>query len=179
MKAQYQGTKSLENLQRAFCMESEARNKYTFFASVAKKEGYEQLADFFTRTAGNEKEHAEIWYKELYGIGCTKENLQTAIDTENHEWTNVYLEFAQTADEEGFHELAEKFRMIAHIEMHHEELLTKFLYNISTDSVFRRGSIQIWECRNCGHIVVGMSAPTVCPVCEHPQSYFQIQASNY
>lgn len=179
MNTRYAGYETQENLKRAFAMESEARNKYTFFASVAKKEGYEQISELFSKTAGNEKEHAEIWYKELYGIGCTPENLKLSIDTENHEWTNTYNEFAKTADREGFHDLAAKFRQIALIEMRHEEMYTTLLHNIENKSVFFRSDIQIWECRNCGHIVVGLSAPAECPVCNHAQSYFEIKATNY
>lgn len=179
MNALYVGSKTLENLKTAFKLESEARNKYTFFASRAKKDGFEQIAAFFEKTAANEKEHAEIWFKELYGIGCTKENLLLAANGENHEWTSVYVEFAETADKEGFHDLAEKFRKIALIEMHHEERFRALLSNVDNYEVFSRADVKVWECRNCGHICVGLNAPEKCPTCEHPKSYFEIQQNNY
>lgn len=179
MNALYAESETLKNLEKAFMLESAARNKYTFFASVAKSEGYEQIAGLFTKTAGNEKEHAEIWYKELYGIGDTEENLAYAASTENHEWTNMYAVFAETADEEGFHAIADKFRKVAYIEMHHEEMYRALLRNLQEGEIFSRGTVKIWECRNCGHIIVGMNAPQCCPTCDHPQSYFEIKADNY
>ena len=175
----YKGTKTEQNLLSAFAGESQARNKYTYFASVAKKEGYEQIASIFERTANNEKEHAKMWFKELNGIGNTAENLKSAGDGENYEWTDMYAGFAKTADEEGFHELAEKFRAVADIEKHHEERYRALLHNVETKTVFEKSEVKIWECRNCGHIVVGTKAPEVCPVCNHPQSYFEINAKNY
>ena len=175
----YFGTKTEQNLQAAFAGESQARNKYTYFASVAKKEGYEQIASIFEQTANNEKEHAKMWFKELNGIGNTAENLKSAGDGENYEWTDMYAGFAKTADEEGFHELAEKFRAVADIEKHHEERYRALLHNVETKTVFEKSEVKIWECRNCGHIVVGTKAPEVCPVCNHPQSYFEINAKNY
>ena len=175
----YKGTKTEQNLLSAFAGESQARNKYTYFASVAKKEGYEQIASIFERTANNEKEHAKMWFKELGGIGNTAENLKSAGDGENYEWTDMYAGFAKTADEEGFHDLAEKFRAVADIEKRHEERYRALLHNVETKSVFEKSEIKVWECRNCGHIVVGKSAPEVCPVCNHPQSYFEINAKNY
>lgn len=179
MNALYMGSETENNLKTAFALESQARNKYTFFASVAKKEGFEQIAELFTKTAGNEKEHAEIWYKEIYGIGTTPDNLQLSVDTENHEWTDVYTHFAEVADYEGFHEIADKFRKVALIEMHHEEMFRALLDNVQYGSVFSRSEVKIWQCRNCGHIVVGLEAPAACPVCDHSQAYFEIKASNY
>ena len=173
------GSKTEANLMAAFAGESQARNKYTYFASVAKKEGYEQIASIFEQTANNEKEHAKMWFKELNGIGNTAENLKSAGDGENYEWTDMYAGFAKTADEEGFHELAEKFRAVADIEKHHEERYRALLHNVETKTVFEKSEVKIWECRNCGHIVVGTKAPEVCPVCNHPQSYFEINAKNY
>ena len=175
----YSGTKTEQNLMAAFAGESQARNKYTYFASKAKKEGYEQIAAMFLKTADNEKEHAKLWFKELNGIGSTAENLEAAADGENFEWTDMYEEFAKTADEEGFPELANKFRLVAAIEKHHEERYRALLKNIETSSVFEKSEVKIWECRNCGHIVVGTKAPEVCPTCNHPQSYFEINAENY
>ena len=163
----------------AFAGESQARNKYTFFASKARKEGYEQIAALFEETAQNEKEHAKMWFKELNGIGDTAENLLAAAEGENYEWTDMYEDFAKTAEEEGFTELAHKFRLVAAIEKHHEERYRALLRNIETAEVFKRSEIKVWECRNCGHIVVGKEAPEVCPVCNHPQSYFEIHAENY
>ena len=175
----YAGTQTEKNLHAAFAGESQARNKYTYFASVAKKEGFEQIAQIFTDTADNEKEHAKMWFKELEGIGDTAANLKAAAEGENYEWTDMYEEFAKTAEEEGFEELAKKFRMVAAIEKHHEERYRALLKNIETASVFEKSEVKVWECRNCGHIVVGTKAPVVCPVCAHPQSYFEISADNY
>lgn len=175
----YAGTKTEKNLETAFSGESQARNKYTYFASVAKKEGYEQIASLFLKTADNEKEHAKLWFKELNGIGNTTENLVAAAAGENYEWTDMYAGFAKTAEEEGFHELATKFRLVAAIEKHHEERYRALLKNIETAEVFKKSTVKVWECRNCGHIVVGECAPEVCPTCNHPQSYFEISADNY
>ena len=175
----YAGTKTEKNLETAFSGESQARNKYTYFASVAKKEGYEQIASLFLKTADNEKEHAKLWFKELNGIGNTTENLVAAAAGENYEWTDMYAGFAKTAEEEGFHELAVKFRLVAAIEKHHEERYRALLKNIETAEVFKKSTVKVWECRNCGHIVVGECAPAVCPTCNHPQSYFEIYADNY
>ncbi|MGN0538026.1 MAG: rubrerythrin [Acutalibacteraceae bacterium] len=175
----YAGTKTEKNLEAAFSGESEARNKYTYFASVAKKEGYEQIAALFLKTAENEKEHAKMWFKELQGIGTTAENLAAAADGENYEWTDMYESFAKTAEEEGFTELAAKFRMVGAIEKHHEERYRALLKNVETAAVFEKSEVKVWECRNCGHIVVGTKAPEVCPVCNHPQSYFELNAKNY
>jgi rubrerythrin len=174
-----QGTKTEKNLWSAFAGESQARNKYTYFASVAKKEGFEQIAAIFLHTAENEKEHAKMWFKELKGIGNTTENLAAAADGENYEWTDMYEQFAKEAEEEGFHELAVKFRMVAEIEKAHEERYRALLNNIETAQVFEKSAVKIWECRNCGHIVTGMNAPDVCPVCNHPKSYFEVRAENY
>lgn len=173
------GTKTERNLMEAFAGESQARNKYTFFASKARKEGYEQIAALFEETAQNEKEHAKMWFKELNGIGDTAENLLAAAEGENYEWTDMYEDFAKTAEKEGFTELAHKFRLVAAIEKHHEERYRALLRNVETAEVFKRSEIKVWECRNCGHIVVGKEAPEVCPVCNHPQSYFEIHAENY
>lgn len=178
-KNKYSGTQTEKNLAAAFAGESQARNKYTYFASVAKKEGYEQIAAMFQKTADNEKEHAKMWFKELSGIGDTKQNLASAADGENHEWTDMYEGFAKTAQEEGFVELAAKFRMVAAIEKHHEERYRALLKNVETAAVFEKSEVRIWECRNCGHIVVGTAAPEKCPVCNHPQSYFEVCAENY
>ena len=175
----YAGTQTEKNLEAAFAGESQARNKYTYFASKAKKEGFEQIAAIFQKTADNEKEHAKMWFKELGGLGDTAQNLAAAADGENYEWTDMYDEFAKTADEEGFHELAEKFRLVAAIEKHHEERYRALLKNVETAQVFEKSEVKVWECRNCGHIVVGTQAPEVCPVCNHPQSYFEIHAQNY
>ncbi len=175
----YEGTQTEKNLMAAFSGESQARNKYTYFASTAKKEGYEQISALFQKTADNEKEHAKLWFKELDGIGDTAENLEAAADGENYEWTDMYDGFAKTADEEGFHELAEKFRMVAAIEKHHEERYRALLHNVKTAEVFSKSEVKVWECRNCGHIVVGTEAPEVCPACGHPQSYFEVHAENY
>jgi len=169
-ETKYAGTQTEKNLMAAFAGESEARNKYTYFASKAKKEGFEQIAALFLKTADNEKEHAKLWFKELNGIGDTAENLLSAAEGENYEWTDMYDGFAKTADEEGFHELAQRFRLVAAIEKHHEERYRALLHNVE---------MEVWECRNCGHIVVGEKAPEVCPTCNHPQSYFEIHAENY
>ena len=179
MANKYAGTQTEKNLIAAFAGESQARNKYTYFASKAKKEGYEQIAALFQKTADNEKEHAKIWFKELEGIGTTAENLAAAADGENYEWTDMYAGFAKTAEEEGFNELAEKFRLIADIEKKHEERYRALLQNVETAKVFEKSEVKVWECRNCGHIVVGTKAPEVCPACAHPQSFFEIHAENY
>ncbi len=176
---QYAGTKTEKNLMEAFAGESQARNKYTYFASVARKQGFEQIAALFLKTAENEKEHAKLWLKELSGIGDTAENLKAAAEGENYEWTDMYDGFARDAEEEGFSELAEKFRLVAAIEKSHEERYRALLKNVETAEVFKKSSIKVWECRNCGHIVVGEEAPEVCPACNHPQSYFEIHAENY
>ncbi len=175
----YSGTQTEKNLEAAFAGESQARNKYTYFASKAKKEGYEQIAAIFLSTAANEKEHAELWFKELEGIGTTAENLAAAAEGENYEWTDMYDGFAKTADAEGFPVLAEKFRMVAAIEKRHEERYRALLRNVELKEVFARSEVKIWECRNCGHIVVGEKAPEVCPVCAHAQAYFELLAENY
>ena len=175
----YKGTQTESNLQAAFAGESMARNKYTYFASKAKKEGFEQMSALFLKTADNEKEHAKMWLKELNGIGDTAENLEAAADGENFEWTDMYEGFAKTAEEEGFDDLAKKFRLVAAIEKHHEERYRALLKNLKDNKVFEKGEIKIWECRNCGHIVIGEKAPEVCPTCAHPQSYFEIHAENY
>jgi len=175
----YQGTKTEKNLQAAFAGESQARNKYTYFASVAKKEGYEQIAELFLKTAENEKEHAKMWFKELGELGNTAQNLEAAAAGENYEWTDMYDTFAKEAEEEGFIELAKKFRGVAAIEKSHEERYRALLKNVETKAVFEKSNITVWECRNCGHIVVGVKAPEVCPVCVHPQSYFEMRKENY
>ena len=177
--SKYAGTQTEKNLQEAFAGESQARNKYTYFASVAQKEGYEQMSEIFMKTAENEKEHAKMWFKELGGIGNTAENLKEAADGENYEWTDMYAGFADTADAEGFHELAAKFRLVAAIEKTHEERYRALLKNIELAEVFAKSEVQIWECRNCGHIVVGTNAPEICPTCAHPQSFFEIHKENY
>ena len=177
--SKYTGTKTEANLQAAFAGESQARNKYTYFASVARKEGFEQIAAIFQATADNEKEHAKLWFKELEGIGDTAANLEAAAAGENFEWTDMYEAFAKTAEEEGFPALAKRFRMVAAIEKRHEERYRALLRNIETAAVFEKSEVKVWECRNCGHIVVGTKAPEVCPVCAHPQSYFEISADNY
>ena len=178
-KNRYEGTKTEKNLEAAFAGESQARNKYTYFASVAKKEGYEQISALFLKTAENEKEHAKMWFKELNGIGDTAENLCAAAEGENYEWTDMYDGFAKTAEEEGFHDLAVKFRLVAAIEKSHEERYRALLKNVKTAEVFAKSEVKVWECRNCGHIVVGKKAPEVCPTCPHPQSYFEVRAENY
>lgn len=177
--SKYAGTQTEKNLQAAFAGESQARNKYTYFASVAKKEGYEQISSLFLKTADNEKEHAKMWFKELSGISDTKENLAAAADGENFEWTDMYENFAKTAEAEGFPELAQKFRLVGEIEKHHEERYRALLKNVETAAVFEKSEVKVWECRNCGHIVVGTKAPEVCPTCNHPQSYFEVHAENY
>ncbi len=175
----YEGTQTEKNLMAAFAGESQARNKYTYFASKAKKEGFEQIADIFQKTADNEKEHAKMWFKELNGIGSTAENLKAAAEGENYEWTDMYDDFAKTAEAEGFTSLAEKFRAVAAIEKRHEERYRALLHNVEMQEVFEKSEVKIWECRNCGHIVVGTKAPDVCPVCAHPKSYFELCAENY
>ena len=179
MSNKYEGTQTMKNLEAAFAGESQARNKYTYFASKAKKEGYEQISALFLKTADNEKEHAKMWFKELNGIGDTKENLEAAANGENYEWTDMYEGFAKTAEEEGFPELAEKFRAVAAIEKEHEERYRKLLSNVEMQEVFKKSEVKVWECRNCGRIIVGTEAPDVCPVCDHPQSYFELRAENY
>ena len=178
--ADLKGTKTEANLQTAFAGESMARNKYTYFASRARKDGYVQIAKIFEETAANEKEHAKIWFKLLNGgIDDTITNLKAAAAGENYEWTDMYEDFAKTADEEGFHALAAKFRMVGEIEKHHEERYRALLKNVETASVFEKSEVKVWECRNCGHIVIGTKAPQVCPVCSHPQSYFEVREENY
>ncbi len=179
MDNKYKGTQTEKNLQTAFAGESQARNKYTYFASVAKKQGFEQISALFLKTAENEKEHAKIWFKELNGIGDTAANLAAAAEGENYEWTDMYAEFAKTADAEGFPELAKKFRLIGAIEKHHEERYRALLKNVETAAVFAKSEVKVWECRNCGHIVVGTAAPDVCPACNHPQAFFEVLAENY
>ena len=173
------GTKTEANLKAAFAGESQARNKYSYFASQAKKDGYEQIAAIFEETAHNEKEHAKMWLKELNGIGNTAENLKAAADGENYEWTDMYDEFAKVAKEEGFDRIAYLFEAVGKIEKEHEERFKKLLENVEEGKVFEAGEVKIWKCRNCGHIVVGTKAPEVCPVCRHPQAYFEIKAENY
>ncbi len=175
----YAGTQTEKNLEAAFAGESQARNKYTYFASVAKKEGYEQISALFTKTADNEKEHAKMWFKELNGIADTAKNLEEAAAGENYEWTDMYAGFAKTAEEEGFPELARKFRLVAAIEKHHEERYRALLKNIEMAEVFAKSEVKVWECRNCGHIVVGKAAPEICPTCVHPKAYFEIHCENY
>lgn len=179
MANKYAGTQTEKNLEAAFAGESQARNKYTYFASKAKKEGFEQIAALFLKTADNEKEHAKLWFKELNGIGDTKENLKAAAEGENFEWTDMYNDFAKTAEEEGFPELAKKFRGVAEIEKAHEERYRKLLANVEAQEVFAKSSVKVWECRNCGHIVVGEKAPEECPVCAHPKAYFEVREENY
>ena len=178
-ETKYAGTQTEKNLRAAFSGESEARNKYTFFASVARKQGFEQIAALFLKTAENEKEHAKLWFRELNGIGTTAENLLSAANGENYEWTDMYEGFAKTAEEEGFPELAQRFRLVGAVEKHHEERYRALLRNVEMGEVFAKSEVKVWECRNCGHIVVGMTAPDICPVCSHPQSYFEIHAENY
>ena len=173
------GTKTEKNLMAAFSGESEARNKYTYFASVAKKEGYEQISALFTKTAENEKEHAKMWFKLLGGLGNTAQNLASAAAGENYEWTDMYATFAKEAEEEGFLDIAEKFRAVAKIEKAHEERYRALLSNVEMQQVFEKGELTMWECRNCGHLVMGKKAPEVCPVCDHPRSYFEVRAENY
>ena len=175
----YEGTQTEKNLEAAFAGESQARNKYTYFASKAKKEGYEQIAALFLKTADNEKEHAKLWFKELNGISDTAKNLEDAAAGENYEWTDMYAGFADTAEKEGFPELARKFRLVAAIEKHHEERYRALLKNVEMAEVFAKSEVKVWECRNCGHLVVGTEAPEVCPTCVHPKAYFEIHAENY
>ena len=176
----YAGTQTEKNLEAAFAGESMARTKYTYYASKAKKEGYEQIAALFLKTADNEKEHAKMWFKELHGgMPGTTENLLAAAEGENYEWTDMYDGFAKTAEAEGFHALAAKFRLVAAIEKHHEERYRALLQNVETKAVFAKSEVKVWECRNCGHIVVGTQAPAMCPTCDHPQAYFEINAKNY
>ena len=173
------GSKTELNLREAFAGESQARNKYTYFASVAKKEGYEQIAEIFQKTADNEKEHAKMWFKELGELGNTAENLAAAAEGENYEWTDMYDTFAKVAEEEGFTAIAAKFRMVAKIEKSHEERYRALLSNVEMQKVFEKAEETMWECRNCGHLVMGKKAPIVCPVCAHPQSYFELRKENY
>ena len=173
------GTKTEANLMAAFAGESQARNKYTYFASVAKKEGYEQIAELFQKTADNEKEHAKLWFKALGGIGDTAQNLLHAAEGENYEWTDMYEQFAKDAEEEGFKQLAYQFRAVAAIEKAHEERYRALLSNVEMQQVFEKGDMTMWECRNCGHLVMGKKAPAVCPVCQHPQSFFEVRKENY
>lgn len=179
MTNRYAGTQTEQNLKAAFAGESQARNKYNYFASIAKKEGFEQIAEIFNKTADNEKEHAKLWFKELMGIGNTVQNLSAAADGENYEWTDMYEGFAKTAEEEGFEELAAKFRLVGEIEKRHEERYRALLKNIEMVEVFAKSEVKVWECRNCGHIVVGTQAPDTCPVCNHPLAFFEISADNY
>ena len=178
MANKYSGTQTEKNLEAAFAGESQARNKYSYFASRAKKDGYEQIAALFEATANNEKEHAKMWFKELEGIGDTAQNLAAAAAGENYEWTDMYDGFAKTAEQEGFTELAAKFRLVAAIEKSHEERYRALLRNIETKQVFEKSEVKVWECRNCGHIVVGTKAPEICPTCAHPQSFFEVHAEN-
>ena len=179
MASKYAGTQTEKNLEAAFAGESMARNKYNYYASKAKKEGFEQISALFAKTADNEKEHAKMWFKELGGIGSTSENLLHAAEGENYEWTDMYAGFAKTAEEEGFPELAAKFRLVAAIEKHHEERYRALLKNVETAQVFEKSEVKVWECRNCGHIVVGTKAPKLCPTCDHPQAYFEVHEENY
>ena len=179
MANKYAGTKTEANLAAAFAGESQARNKYTYFASVAKKEGFEQIAAIFLQTADNEKEHAKLWFKELDGLGDTAANLVSAAEGENYEWTDMYESFAKDAEDEGFTALAAKFRAVAKIEKSHEERYRKLLSNVEMQTVFEKGEMTMWECRNCGHLVMGLKAPGVCPVCAHPQSFFEVRKENY
>ena len=176
---EFKGSKTEKNLQAAFAGESQARNKYTYFASVAKKEGYEQIAEIFLKTAENEKEHAKLWFKALGELGNTAENLLHAAEGENYEWTDMYSTFAKEAEEEGFLELATKFRLVAAIEKSHEERYRALLTNVETQAVFAKSDIKVWECRNCGHLMVGKSAPELCPTCAHPKAYFEVRKENY
>ena len=178
MANKYAGTQTEKNLMAALAGESEARNKYTYFASKAKKEGYEQIAALFLKTADNEKEHAKLWFKELGLLGNTAENLLSAAECENYEWTDMYESFAKTAEEEGFLELAAKFRLVAAIEKHHEDRYRALLQNVETKQVFEKSEVKVWECRNCGHIIVGTAAPELCPTCAHPPAYFEVSEKN-
>jgi len=173
------GSKTEANLWDAFAGESKARNKYTYFASQAKKDGFEQIAAIFEETAGNEKEHAKLWFKELGGIGNTSENLLSAAEGEHYEWTDMYKHMAETAREEGFHRIADMFESVAKIEKTHDERYTKLLENVETQVVFKRGEVKVWYCRNCGHLEYGLEAPKVCPVCSHPQAFFELRSENY
>ena len=173
------GSKTEKNLLAAFAGESQARNKYTYFASVAKKEGYEQIAAIFLQTAENEKEHAKLWFKELGELGTTAENLKAAAEGENYEWTDMYAKMAEEAEEEGFKAIAAKFRAVAKVEKAHEERYLALLHNVEMQKVFEKSEEVMWECRNCGHLVIGKKAPQVCPVCAHPQAYFEVKADNY
>ena len=175
----YKGTKTEKNLEAAFAGESQARNKYTYFASKAKKEGFEQISALFLKTADNEKEHAKLWFKELEGINSTAENLVAAAEGENYEWTDMYETFAKEAEEEGFIELAARFRAVAMVEKEHELRYRALLKNVETEEVFKKADVQVWECRNCGHLHTGKNAPEICPVCAHPKAYFEINAKNY
>lgn len=179
MANKYAGTQTEKNLEAAFAGESQARNKYTYFAGVAKKEGYEQIAAIFLETAANEQVHAKQWFKELDGIGDTPQNLKAAADGEMFEWTDMYDDFAGTAEKEGFPELAAKFRAVAAVEKRHEERYRKLLENVETKAVFEKSEVKVWECRKCGHICVGNKAPEICPICAHPQAYFMISPENY
>jgi rubrerythrin len=179
MANKYAGTKTEKNLWEAFAGESQARNKYTYFASVAKKAGFEQIAALFLKTADNEKEHAKLWFKELEELGTTEQNLLHAAEGENFEWTDMYDRMAKEAEEEGFPELAKKFRGVAAIEKAHEERYRKLLKNVEEKAVFEKSGVKVWECRNCGHLVVGTKAPDVCPVCNHPQAYFEVREEDY
>ncbi len=179
MANKYAGTQTEKNLWEAFAGESQARNKYTYFASAAKKEGFEQISAIFLKTAENEKEHAKLWFKELEGIGDTAANLAAAADGENYEWTDMYESFAKTAEAEGFPALAAKFRLVGAIEKAHEERYRALLKNVEAQEVFKKSSVKVWECRNCGHIVVGTEAPEVCPTCAHPKAYFELREENY
>ena len=180
MANKYAGTQTEKNLEAAFAGESQARNKYTYYASKAKKEGYEQIAALFLKTADNEKEHAKMWFKELHGgMPDTATNLLDAAEGENYEWTDMYAGFAETAEKEGFPVLAAKFRLVAAVEKHHEERYRALLRNVETAQVFEKSEVKVWECRNCGHIVVGTAAPEICPTCDHPKAYFEINAKNY
>ena len=179
MANKYAGTQTEKNLEAAFAGESQARNKYTYFASKAKNEGFQQISAPSLKTADNEKQHAKMWFKELEGIGSTAENLLAAAEGENYEWTDMYEGFAKTAEAEGFAELAAKFRLVAAIEKHHEERYRALLHNVESAAVFAKSEVKVWECRNCGHIVVGTQAPDLCPTCAHPQAYFEVHAENY
>ena len=179
MSNKYAGTQTEDNLKAAFAGESQAYTKYTHFAASARKQGYEQIAAIFQETADNEKEHAKLWLEALHDIGSTDKNLAVAADGENFEWTEMYDEFAKTAEKEGFPELAARFRLVGEVEKHHEERYRALLQNVETASVFEKSEVKVWVCRNCGHIVVGTAAPEVCPVCLHPKAYFEIYAENY
>ena len=175
----YAGSETEKNLYAAFAGETQARSKYTYFASVAKKQGFEQIAELFQRTADNEKEHAKLWFEELGGLGDTADNLLNAAEGENYEWTDMYASFAETAEREGFRALAAKFRLVAEVEKHHEERYRKLIRTVDSASVFEKSEVKVWECRNCGHIAVGMSAPEICPVCLHSQGFFELKSENY